>query len=252
MTTECIHGLELARCDACSPRTPPPAPARPARTPVQRKASSISSSRPITVDSGDRRIFHLTHRRNLGGILAAGRLLADTAGAEPVVDISAPDNRELRRAVNTGAAPVASFVPFFLAPDAILWDGMRSGEVDHRLAQEVRGVAASEFVLLVSSARSGGDGALVADGDAADPGTRFGPLAELSRRMSRRPSTGQYGDEEDLLRSAEFLVPAEFPVSALTLVGVANDKVRSEVRTLLSEHGFAQKVSVYPPWFQRP
>ncbi len=247
VTTECIHGLETARCDLCSPRTPPPAAVKPARAPAQRKAAPISTTRPVTVDAGARRIFHVTHRRNLAGILSKGRILSDAAGADPVVDISASDHRELRREASAGSAPVAAFVPFFLAPNAILWDGLRGGEADHRLAETARSTPASEFVMLVSSARAGGKSAVVADGEAVDPTTRFSSLAELHGRMPRR-----LYDEEDALRSAEFLVPGEFPFDAVTLVGVANDKVRSEVRALLGEHGFAQKVSVYPPWFQRP
>lgn len=202
---------------------------------------------PVAVDSGARRIFHVTHQRNLPGILGAGRVLSDAAGARPVVDISAPDNRELRRELSAGPTSVAAYVPFYLAPDALQWEAVRRGEPDHRLADTVRTTPPSEFVMLVSSARAGGDDALVADGDAADATTRFSSRAELGGRMPRR-----LYDDEDALRSAEFLVPGEFPFTAVTLIGVANDKVRSEVRTLLGEHGFAQKVSVYPPWFQRP
>ena len=57
-------------------------------------------------------------------------------------------------------------------------------------------------------------------------------------------------EEEDAMREAELLVPREFLFDAFTLIGVANDKVRSEMRTLLLDHGYSQKVSVYPPWFQ--
>lgn len=247
MTPECIHGLELARCDICSPRTLPPARVAPRRAPPGRRAAPIDTTKPVTVDHGARRIFHLTHHRNLPGILEAGRVLSDAAGAAPVVDISTPDNRELRRELSAGPAPVAGFVPFYLAPDAIQWETMRRGQRDHRLADSVRTTPASEFVMLVSTLRAGGADALIADGDAADVATRFSSQAEAAGRMPRR-----FYDEEDALRSAEFLVPHEFPFTAVTLIGVANDKVRSEVRALLAEHGFAQKVSVYPPWFQRP
>lgn len=251
VTTECIHGLDIARCDVCSPRIPPPEaralkpPRAPARRSDARRSAPISSTKPVAVDTGARRIFHITHRRNLAGILAAGSVLSDAAGAAPAVDISAADNRELRREVLAGAEPVSAHVPFFLAPNAILWDGMRSGEADYRLVDGVRGTPASDFVMLVSTVRAAGDGAVVADGDAADPATRFSSLADLGGRMPRR-----LHDEEDALRSAEFLVPGEFPFAAMTLVGVANDRVRTEVRSLLEAHGFAQKVSVYPPWFQ--
>ncbi len=200
------------------------------------------------MDAGARRIFHITHRRNVASILSSGLLLSEEAGAAPVVDISAADNRELRREVRVGVgestATVASYVPFFLAPNAFLWDRLRDSETDIRLAPETHTTPASDFVLFVSTVRGAGDLAVVADGDAADPTTRFFPIAESAGQMPRRLT-----DEEDAVRDAELLVPNEFPFTAVTLIGVANDKVRVEVRAALAEHGFHQKVSVYPPWF---
>lgn len=250
--TECIHGLEIERCDACSPRERPAgdrplSAARVTRARPARKTTPIASTKPVAVDPGTRRIFHLTHVRNLPLILEAGRVLSDAAGAVPAVDISTSDNRELRREVAVGSVTVASFVPFFLVPDANLWEGIRLGEPDYRLDDAVRRTPAADFVLLVSTAGAGGDNSVIADGDAADPATRFSPLSELGGRMPRR-----LYDEEDALRVAEFLVPEQFEFSAVTLVGVANDKVRATVREQLTAHGYAQKVSVYPPWFQRP
>ena len=250
--SECIHGLETDRCDVCAPRTPGSAtrtaPLRkPVRTRPARKPAPIASSTPVAVDPGTRRIFHVTHLRNLPGILAEGRLLSDGAGAKPVVDISAADNRELRREVTVGSAAVSSFVPFFLVPDARLWEGMRAGDADYRLDGAVRSMPASDFILLVSTAGAVGGDSVIADGDAADPTTRFVSLSELHNRMPRR-----LYDEEDALSAAEFLVPEHVDVSDVNLVGVANDKVRAAVREQLASHGSAQKVSVYPPWFQRP
>ena len=176
-------------------------------------------------------------------------MLSDAAGATPVVDISAPDNREIRREVRTGSEPasatVSAHVPFFLVPNAFLWERMRDSEADLRLAESVHTTSTSDFVILVSTVRAAGELAVVADGDAADPSTRFSSLAESGGKMPRR-----LHDEEHAVFDAELLVPGEFPFEAITLVGVANDKVRSDVRAMLSEHGFSQKVSVYPPWFQ--
>ncbi|MES1211928.1 MAG: hypothetical protein ABUT11_00115, partial [Leifsonia sp.] len=57
------------------------------------------------------------------------------------------------------------------------------------------------------------------------------------------------------------LAPPPVPFSAITLVGVANEPVRDQVRQLLADagvghasngrsEGAAPKVAVYPPWFQ--
>ncbi|WP_407943856.1 DarT ssDNA thymidine ADP-ribosyltransferase family protein [Marisediminicola senii] len=43
-----------------------------------------------------------------------------------------------------------------------------------------------------------------------------------------------------------------FPVDQVTLLGVANDKVRDQVKKILAGAAHKPKVAVYPPWFQRP
>ena len=249
--TECIHGLDTERCDACSPRKvsadDAAGAAKPARARTQRASRASASSKQVAVDPGTRRIFHLTHVKNLEGILTQQQILSDASGASPAVDISSADNRELRREASAGTAAVATYVPFFLAPDAILWEGLRSGIANYRFSEDVERIPSSEFVMLVGSVRGAGADAVIADGDAADPTTQFSSPDMLGGRMPRRVF-----EEEDSLRSAEFLVPHAFPFSSITLVGVANDKVRTQVRALIGAHGHTQKVSVYPPWFQRP
>lgn len=200
---------------------------------------------PAVVDHGARRIFHITHQRNLESILGAGRILADAAGAVPVVDISSSANREARRAARVGDLTVAHHVPFFLNPGAFLWERIRDSDADPRLAETAHARPASDFVILVSTVGAAGELAVVADGDAAGPSTRFSALAESGGTLPRR-----LHDDEDAIREAELLVPMEFPLSAISLIGVANDRVRTDVRTLLNGHDVMPKVSVYPPWFQ--
>jgi hypothetical protein len=72
------------------------------------------------VDPKTVRIYHVTHVDNLASILGEGAVLADGAGAAPVVDMSAPDARVFRRAaeVDGADAVVADYVPFLLSTDA--------------------------------------------------------------------------------------------------------------------------------------
>lgn len=250
--TDCIHGLEADRCDLCTPRQRAmPAPSaratKPTRARAQGSVRAGGAGKQATVDPGTRRIFHLTHVKNLEGILTEGKIRSDGVGSSPQIDISSADNREVRRDVSTGSITVAGYVPFFLTPDAHFWEDMRSGIANYRLSEDAHLIPAFEFVILVSSVGAAGPGALLSDGDAADPATRFSSPEGIGGRMARR-----LDDEEDALRSAEFLVPDSFPFSEVTLIGVANDKVRARVRDVIGAHGFAQKVSVYPPWFQRP
>jgi len=135
-------------------------------------------------------------------------------------------------------------VPFFLVPNASLWERIRDSEADPRLVETAHDQPAADFVILVSTVGAAGELAVLANGDAAEPLTRFSTLAEAAGRPPRQLH------EEDAAREAEFLVPLEFPMSAITLIGVANDKVRTDVRTLLTGRDVTAKVSVYPPWFQ--
>ena len=263
---ECIHGLEAGLCDQCFPKAAPvleivtAAGQRNARAKaaVTRRAASAASK---TVENvGDQRIYHLTHVRNLAEILATGAILADSSKsrvARPPVDISTPETRESRRTTTVsglGSPNVADFVPFFLVPNSTMWEDIRSDSPDSRLSGAGHGVTASDFVLLVSTVKNAAehtaDGAIVVtDGDAAHVLTRFAASTESSERMLRRLRAD---DNAETIVEAELLVKDNFPFELVTLVGVANDRVRDEVRALLKSSEHSPKVSVYPPWFQKP
>jgi hypothetical protein len=260
---ECIHGLELTRCDVCSPKAvPQPEVAmRPAaRTPrnarqpaksARRAGAPAPNSRPILV--GEQRLHHVTHLSNLEGILAGGRLRSDLGGANPSVDASSLSNREVRRQVPLGAATVADYVPFYLSPDALLWAAIRGESSDPRLSPAVHALPASEFVVLVSTvnavAAGRDDQATLADGDAADPRTRFADTREDYERVLRRLAADP--DTDGLLR-AEFLVADAVPFETIALIGVANDKTRDAVRAMFDSTGHKPRVAVHPPWFTEP
>lgn len=113
--TECIHGLDTGRCDVCAPRKRAVSDTaagalKPVRARPKRASRASASTKQTAVDPGTRRIFHLTHLKNLEGILAQKKVLSDAAGAHPAVDISTADNRELRREVTTGTSSVAAYV----------------------------------------------------------------------------------------------------------------------------------------------
>jgi hypothetical protein len=263
---ECIHGLEAGLCDQCFPKAVPllevvtAAGQRNARAKaaVTRRAASAASK---TVESvGDQRIYHLTHVRNLADILATGAILADSSESwtkRPTVDISSSETRESRRATavsGLGSANVAEFVPFFLVPNSTMWEDIRSDSPDPRLSSDASGVIAADFVILVSTlkhaAEHSEDGAIVVtDGDAAHVLTRFAASTESSERMLRRLRAA---DNAETIVEAELLVKDSFPFELVTLVGVANDRARDEVRGILKSSEHHPKVSVYPPWFQKP
>ena len=303
LSNECIHGLEGGLCAICFPKPIPEAvPAAPAvrasraksaPSPARSKAASkppslrsapassasgatsVTRPRPSTRakssigpksapdNVGEQRIYHLTHIRNLAGILSSGGLLADASEAwdsRPAVDISSAPNRERRRSTliaGTENSTVAHFVPFFLSPNATIWDSILTNTGDPRLSRDAPYAENFDFVILVSTvkrvveAQSGSVeptlGVIaVTDGDAAGTLTRVGVTPETSDRVLRRLRAEK---DSVALLEAELLVEETFPFELVTIVAVANDKVRDVVRGILAESGHRPKVAVYPPWF---
>lgn len=207
---------------------------------------------------GEQRIHHLTHIDNLAGILSGG-VHADASpdwDSRPEVDISSADTREARRttAVAGTVHTVADYVPFFLSPNAALWEGIRARTPDPRISATARGLPSAEFVLLVSTIKQIAEAlpagsTVVADGDAADPCTRFAATGDDSERMLRRLLGA---DDPGALQRAEFLVQGSVPFELFSLIGVANDKARSAVRALLASSGHGPRLAVHPPWFALP
>lgn len=259
MAEECIHGLDAGLCDICFPKARPvvevvatPTRRIPASQPLSRarskRATALLDAKPV--DVGEQRIYHVTHVSNLEAILAAGSLLAS---ATPATDISAPAQREARRSTPVAGMDgptVAEFVPFFLSPNASIWDSLRTGTADSRISTDIAGEEPAEFVILVSTVKAVVDSdahSVVSDGDAAHVLTRFAATPEANERMLRK-----LRKDEDSIVGAEYLVKDAVPFALVTLIGVAHDRARDKVKAILKGSKYSPKVSVYPPWFQSP
>ena len=297
MDDECIHGLEGELCALCYPkviieplvpvkktrapklsslRDPLPTAAMPAAR-AARPVRVAGAPRPVRAEKAstdnvdEQRVYHLTHISNLAAILRDGSLLANAAlRTRPAVDISAPATRESRRdAIVAGAdRSVAEYVPFFLSPNATVWESIRAEAADPRLALDAHGSEAFDFVMLVSTVKKINDGlaaasatdasatddetplvpslVAVTNGDAAGTLTRFGATPATAERMLQ---TLRAEADGAMLLEAELLVPDAVPMELVTLIGVCNDNVRETVRGILKSSAFKPKVAVYPPWF---
>lgn len=234
---ECIHGLEIPRCDICYPKDRPvvPVPARSVRTPRSTRIAGVSTTRK-SVDPARQRVYHVTHIDNLESILDADQI---TAGAAPTVDLSTALTRELR--LTAEVAPdrsVADHVPFYLAPSAQRWEELRTGAEDEtRWSPAARAAASVDFVVLVTTVSALGPDAVVADGDAAASRTRFASGEDITRALTKLHDTETFD-------VAEVLAPESVPFGVIQLIGVANDRVRDRIREQTTT-----KVAVYPPWF---
>ena len=272
---ECIHGFEDGLCAICfPPKEPEPAPtataarvsrprttaaARPAAT-RPRAAAGRAPKLGAPVDVRGTRLYHVTHVDNLGRILGAGAVLADQGGpgANPVVDIAAPALREYRRTAPApgGHGVLADYVPFFLGVDAPIWEAVRSGTPDPRLADDVVTRPAADHVILVSSvaaavgARADLPGEIVATDSDAAAGVALAASTwpEVERMLVRLTRL----EEGAGLRQAEVHVRGQVPLERFALIAVGNDRVRDRVRQALTAVGATTRVAVYPPWFQAP
>ncbi|TFD52740.1 DUF4433 domain-containing protein [Cryobacterium frigoriphilum] len=257
-----LSATTAARTAAKSPGRAAPKTAV-VREPRTTAAARSTSARIAADNVGEQRIYHVTHVRNLASILELGALLADANDSwdsHPAIDISTADTRAARRAAvvaGDGSASVASYVPFFLSPNAALWQSVRANTADPRLELDPLGSDAGDFVILVSTVKTVLAGCAdaidadessvtITDGDAAGTLTRFASTAAAADRMLRLLRANP---DSDALQNAELLVADEFPFELVTLVGVTNDKVRDVVKPLFAGSSFRPKVVVYPPWF---
>jgi len=252
MALECIHGLDEGLCDTCYPKkAPDPLPPTPRGTPRRTpgmRARTLTGvvDKPVVVparvDVTTQRIYHVTHIRNLAAILETGALIS---GAEPEVDVSSDVTRELRRTAEISQGDsVADYVPFYLSPDASAWRELRQGATGVHWSAAARSTAASDYVFLVAALGGVADETVLADGDAARSLTRFAVGRDALARMMHRV----LADEQSIF-DAEALVPGRVPFESISVIGVANTRVRDQVREELAATTFSPKVAVHPPWF---
>jgi hypothetical protein len=265
VSNECIHGFADGLCATCNPKPVPetvPAsrPAARSRVAAPPRATVRSLRAAARIPAGsvpadtllEQRIYHLTHLNNLAAIIADRAIVA---GATASLELSPVELRDERGAIpvpGTTDQILTDYVPFFLSPENELWLGLRAGRDHPRLSAAARSADALDFVFLVSTVRHvvTPDAAfLLADGNAEGGTTRFATTREEAERMLYRLRAES---DETALQNAEFLVAGRLPLESVTLIGVANDKVRQSVRELLAGSDFTPKISVYPPWFQSP
>lgn len=249
--TDCIHGFEAGMCDICFPRLPPePVVAAGARTaprastPRTRKAGPVAGVPARLAPFATRRLYHVTHARNLESILLDGEIRAAAGGADPDVDVAAPIVRELRGSTDVGdGRTVADFVPFGLSPDTGRWVELRSGASGTHWSAAARLTSPAQYVLLVAGADRIGSDVVVADGDASAPATRF-TIGDPARGVARAAR------EDPELSTPEVLVAERVPLDALLLIGVPNEPMRTRVRGMFDAVGATPpKIVVHPPWF---
>ena len=193
---------------------------------------------------GSRRLYHVTHYRNLDSILADGAIRSVAAGADPAVDVTAPAVRDSSTVNDVGdGRPVSEFVPFSLSPHSSWWSELRTGASGAHWSAAARLSAPTEYVILVAGAKQIGADVAVADGDPSAAATAF-TLGDPAKAIARAAR------EDAELAGVELLVADRVPLEAVVLIGVPNEPMRTRVRQMFHAlDTVVPKVVVHPPWF---
>ena len=204
-------------------------------------------------------IYHITHARNLSGIIERGELVCDRvriADGIANVNIGHADIKQWRmgRAVKAGPGGViADYVPFYFAPRSPMLLSINGGNVagySEGQRPVVHLVASAEAV------QAAGLGFAFTDGHAPMAVTKhFDDLAELVQvDWSVMPLTYWYDTQEDpdrkRRRQAEFLVHGSVPWTMIEEIGVLDAGVAAAVEELLDGiGGHRPAVNVHRGWY---
>lgn len=203
-------------------------------------------------------IFHITHIRNLPGILQDGGLWCDRVVSQrnlAHVSIAHQHIKDRRAQKNVPVPPhgvVADYVPFYFAPRSPMLYSIAHGYVEgYRGGQ-------SEVLHLVSSAESvkqSGASFVFTDGHAEMSISHFyRDLQDLGKvdwnimRATIWRDTNEDGDRKRR-RQAEFLVHEFFPFSLFERIGVATQTMAKKTAALLA--GLEEKplIEIQPTWY---
>ncbi|MER6518944.1 MULTISPECIES: DUF4433 domain-containing protein [unclassified Streptomyces] len=208
----------------------------------------------------NRPIYHITHVRNLRGILSRGGLFSDNiAAVENLTDteIGMASIKQRRRTTEIDCGPggsPADYVPFYFGYRSPMLLSIKSGNVPtYREGQEpviylASSLTAVRNINLPAVFSEGNAGAVFVDFHADEP--------ELCEKIIDWPlMTQQWWNDtpEDPNRAgrrqAEYLVHRFFPTGLIASIATLNERRAEEVRGILSEFEVSIPVMVYPHWY---
>lgn len=203
-------------------------------------------------------IYHITHIRNLPGILKDGGLWCDRVVSQrnlAHVSIAHQHIKDRRAQKNVPIPPhgvVADYVPFYFAPRSPMLYSISRGNVEGYQGGQ------SEVLHLVSSAEAVlqiGLPFVFTDGHAEMSISHFyqdlQDLAKIDWEVMRSVywnDTNTDGDRKRR-RQAEFLVHEFIPFSLLERIGVAGQRMAKITSALLAELEQKPLIEVKPAWY---
>lgn len=198
-------------------------------------------------------IYHITHVKNLPGIIAAGGLHSDA-----VIAAQNPANighshiklrrlKELRVAC-CGNRFVGEFVPFYFCPRSPMLHAINQGRVEGAPAGCQNDIV--HLVTTLDAAMKTGRDWVFSDATAASyclPGfyRDIARLDQLDWALIRSNSWGGNAGK----KQAEFLVADYFPWATISRIGCLNEATAARVREVLPTGGQHPQVAVQPSWY---
>lgn len=202
----------------------------------------------------DAAIYHITHVDNLNGIIGAGCVWCDeqrTARdlASTNIGYTHIKQRRMRRPVTVAAGGMlGGYVPFNFCPRSVMLYVISQGHEDYRGGQR-------PIVHLVSSIQS-----VLATGRPwfftdrhADLGyaTQIDSLDRLNEVDWSTMPVRQWGGDQELKekRQAEFLVHESLPWTAVEAIGVLDEALAAQVRSILAGAAHRPRVEIHRDWY---
>jgi len=208
----------------------------------------------------DRTIFHITHIRNLPGILTHGELVCDSEASRKnliEIDIGMPSIKARRRTTvvpcGQGGTP-ADYVPFYFGPRSPMLFSISRGNVQtYSEGQD----PVIYLVTTLATVRSAGLPCVFTEGNAGAGFVEFhdddAQLLESSidwALMRARYWTDTADDPARAnRRQAEYLVHRAMPTSLLRMIAARTEARAGEVMAIMAGAGSAVPVSVRPDWY---
>ena len=206
-------------------------------------------------------VYHITHLRNLAGIIAAGGLRCHRhlcAQSTQYTDIAHRNIQDRRADTPVPCGPggnLHDYVPLYFAPRSPMLYAISRGNVEGYAGGQK---PVAHLVTTAQAIAAAGCGFVFTDGHAVVSVTGFhddlGRLGAIDWPLMQETYWYDTDDDNDRKRrrQAEFLVHQSLPWELVTEIGVLDKGVQCEVAKELGQIKHCPRISVRPEWYYDP
>ena len=203
-------------------------------------------------------IYHITHLRNLPGILELGGLYANSATARRGVEHvniahkSIQDRRATTRVPLPPGGVLHDYVPFYFAPRSPMLYAIHRGNVQGYTEGQTFIV---HLVTTAEAIAASGQPFVFTDGHAIMAFTDFyndlGQLDQVDWDVMRARSWRDTLEDNDRLRrrNAEFLVHQHVPWALVQEIGVMDREIAVTLQHMLKDQAHPSSVTIHKEWY---